>query len=438
MRPFPIETDEFLSAPFLSEPDWSGFARKLFSAVERIGQPHERILVAERDPVAVLAGLLAGICRGCDVFLASPDWRDFEWEQVAETANFHRVFGDCPLHSRRDEPSAGACRIMVPTGGSSGSLRFCVHTVDTLSSAVQSLCAHLGGGPMSSLSCLPLFHVSGLMQVIRALLTGGVVRFVPWKSLECGNFEPEMVENESISLVPTQLARILEGKGGPEWLKKFDRILLGGGGTGPGWIETIREHGLPVQFAYGMTETAAMIALGGVEEVDESLTVWARPLPGVKIGLTGAGEIEVESASLFHGYYPEDSGMSIFRTGDLGRMDQSGKLAVLGRKDFVINTGGEKVNPAEVEDAILRHFPAVIPVVLGLPDREWGERLVAVLEGSPAHVDVGILKEELKKALAPHKIPKQFITGMVIPRTASGKVDYPRLRMELVNRTNPS
>lgn len=437
MRPFPTEPDEFLSAPFLPEPDWSRFARKLSSAVERIGQPHESILVAERDPVAVLAGLLAGISRGCDVFLASPDWRDFEWEQVAETANFHRVFGDCPLRPRRDEPIAGGCRIMIPTGGSSGSLRFCVHTMDTLSSAVQSLCAHLGGGPLSSLSCLPLFHVSGLMQVIRALLTGGVVRFVPWKSLQSGNFEPEIGENESISLVPTQLARILDVEGGTEWLKRFDRILLGGGGTGPGWIETIREHGLPVLFVYGMTETAAMIALGGVEEVDESSTVWARPLPGVKIGLTGAGEIEVESASLFHGYYPEDSGMSIFRTGDLGRMDQSGKLAVLGRKDFVINTGGEKVNPCEVEEAILRHSPAVIPVVLGLPDREWGERLVVVLEGSPARMDVAVLKEELEKTLAPHKIPKQFVTGIALPRTASGKVDYPRLRMELENQTDP-
>ena len=221
-------------------------------------------------------------------------------------------------------------------------------------------------------------------------------------------------------------------------LKQFGRIFLGGGGMRPGWIESIREHELPVQFAYGMTETAAMIALGGVEEVDESSIVWARPLPGVNIGLTAAGEIEVDSASLFHGYYPEDSGMSIFRTGDLGRKDQNGKLAVLGRKDFVINTGGEKVNPAEVEAAVLRHFPAGVPVALGLPDPEWGERLVVALEGSPAQVDVAVLIEELKKTLAPHKIPKQFVTGMAIPRTASGKVDYPRLRMELVNRTNPS
>ena len=129
--------------------------------------------------------------------------------------------------------------------------------------------------------------------------------------------------------------------------------------------------------------------------------------------------------------------MSIFRTGDLGRMDQSGKLTVLGRKDLVINTGGEMVNPAEVEEAILRHSPAVIPVALGLPDHEWGERLVVVLEGSPARKDVAVLKEELEKTLAPHKIPKQFVTGIAIPRTASGKVDYPRLRMELENKTDP-
>ena len=128
MRPFPTDPDEILSAPFLPEPDWSGFTRKLFSAIERIGHSHERILVAERDPVAFVAVVMAGICRGCDLFLASPDWRDREWEQVSETADFHRIFGDCPLRPRRDEPVAGSCRIMIPTGGSSGSLRFCVHT----------------------------------------------------------------------------------------------------------------------------------------------------------------------------------------------------------------------------------------------------------------------------------------------------------------------
>ena len=437
MRPFPTDPDEILSAPFLPEPDWSEFARSILSAVERIGRPGERILVAESDPVAFVAVLMAGISRGCDLFLASPDWRDLEWEQVAETANFHRIFGECPLSAEGGVPGAGSCRIMVPTGGSSGSLRFCVHTPDTLTSAVRSLSAHLGGGPLSSLNCLPLFHVSGLMQVIRAILTGGVVNFARWKSLECGDFGPEVSETKSISLVSTQLARILQVEGGPEWLKQFGRIFLGGGETGPGWIEAIRDHGIPVQFAYGMTETAAMIALGEAEEVDESSTVWARPLPGVKIGLTGAGEIEVETASLFHGYYPESSGMSLFRTGDLGRMDRKGKLAVLGRKDFVINTGGEKVNPSEVEAAILRHSPAVFPVALGLPDPEWGERLVAVLEGAPAQIDVAALEEALKKTLAPQKIPKQFITGIALPRTASGKVDHARLKMELEIQMHP-
>ena len=83
MRPFPTDPDEILSAPFLPEPDWSEFARSILSAVERIGRPGERILVAESDPVAFVAVLMAGISRGCDLFLASPDWRDLEWEQVA-------------------------------------------------------------------------------------------------------------------------------------------------------------------------------------------------------------------------------------------------------------------------------------------------------------------------------------------------------------------
>ena len=438
MRPFPTDPDEILSAPFLSEPDWSGFARRMYSAIGHLGQPGARVLVAERDPVAFTAVLMAGICRGCEVFLASPDWRDFEWEQVSESANFRRVFGDCPLPTGGDDPVAtGPARIMVPTGGTSGAPRFCVHTPETLSSSVRSLCLHLGDGPLSSANCLPLFHVSGMMQVIRALLTGGVVSFVPWKSLQRGEFERRIPHAGSISLVPTQLARILELEGGPEWLKQFDPIFLGGGGMRPDWIERIRDQELPVQFVYGLTETAAMVAQGGVEEIDECGTVWARPLPGVTIGLTGAGEVEIESASLFRGYYPEDSGISQFRTGDLGRMDQRGRLAILGRKDLVVNTGGEKVNPVEVETAVLRLYPGAIPVALGLPDQEWGERLVVALEGSPAQMDVTALKRNLEKMLAPHKIPKQVIPLIAIPRTASGKVDYPRLKLELENQMHP-
>ena len=434
MRPFPNEPDAILSAPFLPEPDWSRFARRMNAVLEQLGPPGTRVLVAERDPVAFTAALMAGVCRGCDVFLGSPDWRDLEWKQVSEVANFHRVFGDCPLPCRDDDPvETGSARIMVPTGGSSGGPRFCVHTLATLSSAVRSLCLGLGSGPWNSVNCLPLFHVSGLMQVIRALLTGGEAVFVPWKTLQGGAFEPKRPQASSISLVSRQLVRILELEGGPEWLNRFDRIFLGGGVTQPKWIDRIREHGLPAQFAYGLTETAAMIATGGVEEVDESGAVWARTLPEVDIGLTRAGEIEIDSASLFRGYYPENSEMGPFRTGDMGRMDESGRLTILGRKDLVIKSGGEKVNPAEVEAAILRLCGEVLPVALGLPDPDWGERLVVAVEGSPAQLDIAALRAELKKTLASHKIPKQFFTGMVIPRTASGKVDYSRLKLEVEN-----
>ena len=433
MRSFPTDLDEILDSRFLAESDWTRFRESMLSVCQQIGQPNERIMVAERDPVDFVAVLLAGICRGCDIFLANPDWKDFEWGQVSETTGFHRVFGDCPLDLKPDEAAAGLTRIMIPTGGSTGSLRFCVHTLDTLSSAVRSLFAYHNGSPLRSLICLPLFHVSGLMPVIRALLTWGVVRFADWKSLESGAFEQPVDENFSISLVPTQLMRLLEVKGGPKWLKRFACIYLGGGGTRPACIKKIQEHGLPVHFVYGMTETAAMIAAGKSEDIDEEFTLWARPLPGVQIGLTEGDEIEVESASLFHGYYPNDSKVSIYKTGDLGRRDKGGKLTVVGRSDFLINTGGEMVNPAEVEAAIIPFFPQVNPVVLSLPDEQWGERVVAVLEGPFCQEDGQTLKRMLERTLAPHKIPKEFITGVAIPRTTSGKVDYPCLRKELEN-----
>ena len=106
---------------------------------------------------------------------------------------------------------------------------------------------------------------------------------------------------------------------------------------------------------------------------------------------------------------------------------------MIGRKDFLINTGGEKVNPEEVEAAIVELLPGASVAVCGLPDAEWGERVVVVFENEIPEDKITTLKTILGERLAAYKVPKDFLSGRAIPRLAVGKVNRAELRRQLLD-----
>jgi O-succinylbenzoic acid--CoA ligase len=222
-----------------------------------------------------------------------------------------------------------------------------------------------------------------------------------------------------VSLVPTMLHRLLDAA--PEAAAGFDHILLGGGSIDPALLDRARAAGATVSTTYGMTETWGGVVHNG------------HPLPGVSLAIDGdVGEILVQAPMLMRGYRLrpdltaaafDDAGW--YRTGDLGRFDPDagGRLRVVDRIGDVVNTGGVKVSPTEVERVLAGH-PAVAEVcVAGRPDPDWGERVVAFVVPTTAADPPGLadLRAYARDHLSAAKLPREVVLVDAIPRTPGGK-----------------
>ena len=317
------------------------------------------------------------------------------------------------------------------------------------------------------LLCLGLAHVAGLGVAWRAIGAGVPLRIVP-------EFDPSTVLEalregpvSHLSLVPTQLARLLDtvdaGGGRPGAQRaagavagvgvgvgpagaRLRAVLLGGAPIPPSLVTRALAAGWPVVPTYGLTEaTSGVTALATAEAASRPGSA-GRPLPGVALriadpGPDGSGEIQVRTPAAFSGYLarPEATAAAFtpdgwLRTGDAGTLDAEGYLQVLDRRVDLLVSGGENVVPAEVEAAIEAH-PAIAEAgVVGRPDPTWGAVPVAAVvlrSGVPAPSSAE-LRAFCRARLAPYKVPALFVVVAALPRTASGKLRRTELRAALV------
>lgn len=313
---------------------------------------------------------------------------------------------------RRDGPSLPG-KILIPTGGTTGKPKHVIHTWETLSAAAENLKARIGG-PIHSCCILPLHHVSGFMQVVRALVTGGKVIFPDPKHLDVNP------EDLCLSLVPTQLQRFLLQPEIVERLQHFRIIFLGGAAVNSALLSNARGKSLPLAPCYGMTETAAMVTLLEPQDFLAGKGCCGPPLSNVQIEIHD-GCIRIQSSSLYEGYWPE--GMQKpdkwFDTQDSGFLDQNGSLHITGRLDHVIITGGEKVDPIEVEAALLKMPDVEEALVVGVEDAEWGQKTLAFVVGKTED-----LREKMGSVLPSFKKPKAIIQVETLPLDEYGNVDW--------------
>jgi len=411
----------------------SELAKVLGAATGIVSDPKAGpVMIREADPREFMTSFAQAVAGEGDVFLTDPNWGESERAQLAallpapgsasvpQVSSLLRHLRQASVRSQ----VSGTGWLMIPTGGTSGRLKFARHDEETIAAAVRGFAGHFGLAQVNAVGLLPLYHVSGLMAWMRCALTGGEYRPFDWKAVEAGNLPPlpEKPEGWVLSLVPTQLERLLRSEPAVVWLQSFRILFLGGAPAWPALLEQAAARRLPVSLGYGMTETAAMVtALRPAEFLaGERGNGAALPHASVKIGADDT--IVIGGGSLFRGYYPEWRVPGNFETQDRGRLDGRGHLQVLGRRDAVIITGGEKVEPTEVE-AVLRatgEFPDI--VVLGLPDAEWGQVLVAVYPASN-RPDLVRVEQVVKGQLAPAKRPKRFIPLGDWPANAQGKVN---------------
>lgn len=407
-------------------------------------QPRPQILLAESDPVKFIASFTAAVAANCPLFLGNPQWVESEWQQVLQLVQPDLILGNLatcqfPLSNSRS-PGANSS-IMIPTGGSSGKIKFAIHTWETLTASVKGFQEYFGKTAINSFCVLPLYHVSGLMQFLRSFTTGGKLAIFPFKSI------PEDCPLDSsdffISLVPTQLQRLLQTH--PTWLSQFHTVLLGGAPAWEDLLERARKHRIRLAPTYGMTETASQVVTLKPEDFLQGDRSCGRVLPHAKVSIqSGTGEvlgvnqigaIAIEANSLMLGYYGQTDRQKgrYYRSDDLGYFDDRHFLHVVGRQSNKIVTGGENVFPGEVEAAIRATKLVKDVCVLGVPDAEWGQVVTAVCVPSNAGMSPATLAEAIADKLSKYKRPKQWIEVEHLPRNPQGKLLISQV-MQLVNK----
>jgi O-succinylbenzoic acid--CoA ligase len=177
-----------------------------------------------------------------------------------------------------------------------------------------------------------------------------------------------------------------------------------------------------------MTESAAMVSAQHPAEFLAGDRSCGSPMPHARIDLTAAGLVRISGESVFRGYYPAWSDSREITTGDLGSIDDRGRLRILGRSDAVIITGGKKVDPSEVEAALRATGEFSDIAVVGLPDAEWGQ-VVAACYPDGGRPDLTRAAASID-SLAAYKRPRRFIPIADWPRNAQGKLN----RAEIVRR----
>lgn len=429
MEPTVSQFRKRLQSPWLSKA--ALFSSAFESALTQIesaetGKRCPVTLVCEREPEAFLGSVFACMAKRTPVFLANPHWMKSDWEQVAQQIKPDIIIGKTDWPSVYPESQYTLDRtdtIMIPTGGSAGKIKFAIHTWQTLCAAVDGLCQFLGITQMHACCVLPLYHVSGFMQAVRTFVTHGELLLPAYKTIENGEHIPTIPAGHStLSLVPTQLKRLMEKPDTLRWLKAFSTLFLGGAAISKNVLDTARSHRLPIVCSYGMTETAAMIAAQPSEAflAEEPIRATALPHANIKIE---AEQIEVQSASLCLGIYPTlFTEKDYYQTGDIGELDSNNRLTVKGRLDRLINTGGEKVNPIEIENALLETELVSAALVVPKADEEWGE-IVTALYVSSCDTTEQALKARLSARLSSYKVPKLWVKLETLPLNSRGKID---------------
>jgi O-succinylbenzoic acid--CoA ligase len=320
-----------------------------------------------------------------------------------------------------DEPVEDGTAVVLTTSGSSGEPKGVLLSREALVASAVATHDRLGGPGQWLLPMKPYF-VGGL-QILTRSLVAGTTPVILGESFAASAAEMTG-QRRYTAMVPTQLSRYLETD--PEALRSFDAIIIGGAATPEALKRKVAEAGITAIPAYGMTETGSGCVYAGV------------PLDGTSVELDD-GRILIKGNTLFSGYrlQPELTAEVLrdgwFRTQDRGEF-VDGRLRVVGRVDDVVISGGVNVTLTTVQARLLEHPRVKDAVVLGVPDDDWGARVVAYVVGGPARAEDGKpgrvgapsrdeLRDWVSGTLPRTWAPQDVVALDALPMLASGKVD---------------
>jgi acyl-CoA synthetase (AMP-forming)/AMP-acid ligase II len=393
-------------------------------------------LFADVEPRAIIAaagnGMVADGAAGLDVPV---------WVASVEPSGEVRLAGMQPGHGGGlDAPNAEDVALFLHTSGTEGRPKVLPLTHTNVVRAAQHIASHYALTPADrTLVVMPLFHGHGLIGAALATLVSGGAVIVPPRfsaSRFWGSFRRHGASwYTAVPTIHEILLQRADADGAPHAGLRFIRSCLAA--LAPAVLAALeRRFGAPVVEAYGLTEASHQVAsnplpprprrsgtvgFGAGTEI-AIIDAGGRHLPPHR-----AGEVVVRGPSLMHGYHNNPTATAAafvdgwLRTGDAGVLDNDGYLTLTGRIKEMINRGGEKISPTEIDNVLLGHPAVAEAATFGVPDPKYGEEVQAavVLKGS---ADVESLREFCRERLADFKVPKVIWIVSSLPKTALGKV----------------
>ena len=327
---------------------------------------------------------------------------------------------------------------LILTSGSSGAPKALGFTHDTFAASAAAATSRLRLSADDRWGlCLSLGHIGGLSLVVRAVMTGSSTRL--WPSFDADAVTRAVLTEQvtHLAIVPVMLRTLLTRLSGRPIPGTLRCVLVGGAAAAPSLLDAAREAGLPVATTWGMTETASQVATAPPDLARRYPGAAGRPLRGVEVRAGPGGVLCVRGPTLASVVVPgpgaaprvlETDADGWFATRDLGRVDGDGLVRIEGRADAMIVSGGLNVSPEEVE-RVIEALPGVREaVVFGLPDDEWGEVVVAVVEGDAEVVSDRDVDRHCRGRLVRGRCPSRVMVVDGLPRTWTGKVMRSRVR----------
>jgi len=306
--------------------------------------------------------------------------------------------------------------LVIATSGSTGSPKRVVLPRSAMRASALATHERLGG-PGQWVLNLPATYVAGLQVLYRSVVAGTEPVVMEHHDSPGSVWERATHPRTYLSLVPTQLVRQMEDAFAMQALSRYTAVLIGGGPLSPLVRAEAEQAGIRIVQTYGMSETCGGCVYDGL------------PLAGVEVRID-AGAVLLRGPMLFEGYLGDAAGAASvmrdgwFHTCDLGHVDASGRLHIDGRTDDVIISGGVKVPAPAVVAELERHPEVAAACVVGVPDDEWGERVVAVLVPGGERRQPPDRATDLPRAWW----PKAVVWVDALPLLPNGKVDRLRAR----------
>jgi long-chain acyl-CoA synthetase len=339
------------------------------------------------------------------------------------------------------------------TGGTTGTPKGVMLTHENINTAVQSVIFHERSSEEDrALLFLPLNHVFGQMHIMNATISSaGCLEMIPAFDMERVLDLMARGRVTKLFAVPTLYVRFLAVKG---LRKKLGAVRYCFSAAASMAAEVVRQWkeqtDLSIYESYGMTESASQLTfnhyyrhvIGSVGTPVPGAEIDIRDESGKRMGVGEKGEICIRARNIMKGYLnnPEANetafwGGEWFRSGDIGIFDDDGYLYIIDRLKDMIITGGENVYSREVEEVLYTRPEIQECAVIGLPDREWGERVTACLLLKPGeHLDKDTLHAYMKSRLPSFKVPKEYRTVNDFPRSPAGKILKRELRKQFLNQ----